>query len=267
MRLALAIVIATLAGGCPSGGGSFPNPRPQATAPDVVARLAKQRETRRSYVAKTIMDYWLGKDRVKGSVWVMGTAQRQVRFNAFSPNDDVLVDMACNGTSFTYVNMQQNCQIAGPCDRSSIAQLLHVELEPDDFAAFAVGVPPVMANATGTVTWDSKKGYERLALTSPQGKQSLVIDAREGRSDVLSAELVGSDGKVVWSVENADFKSVKDAAGVEHRVPGKTRFKAPNQAADLLVDWNERELNKELTADKFIVPVPQGLPPCGATAK
>ncbi|MEJ7601082.1 MAG: hypothetical protein WKG01_24475 [Kofleriaceae bacterium] len=265
MRLAPVTVCALLAAGCPSGGGAYKQPSPAATAPDIVARLAKLRDTRRSYVAKTIMDYWLGKDRLKGEVWVMGTANRQVRFNAYSPQQSVLVDMACNGTNFTFVDMQNNCQLAGPCDKSSIAQLLRVELEPDDFAGFAVGVPPVLANAIGTVTWDAKQGYERVALSSPQGKQSIVIDAREGRSDVLSSELVGPDGKVVWSVENAEFTSIKDEAGVAHRVPGKTRFKAPDRAADLLVDWTERQLNKDLPADKFVVPVPSNLPACGAT--
>jgi len=259
--------VAMLAAGCPSSGGKYVQQNPKVTAPDVVARLAKLRESRKSYVAKTVMDYWLGKDRMKGEVWVMGTASRQVRFNAYSPQQSVLVDMGCNGTEFTFIDMQNNCQLAGSCDKTSIAQLLRVELEPDDFAAFAVGVPPVAADSTGTVTWDSKNGYERVALTSAQGKQSLVIDAREGRSDVLSAELVGPDGKVVWSVENKDFTSITDAAGVSHRVPKLTRFKSPVQGADLLVDWKERELNKELGADKFTVPVPAQLPRCGATPK
>ena len=266
MRLAL-IMLAALACGCPGGGGKYVQSNPKITAADVVARLAKLREGRKSYVAKTVMDYWLGKDRLKGEVWVMGTANRQVRFNAYSPQQSVLVDMGCNGQEFTFIDMQNNCQLAGPCDRSSIAQLLRVELEPDDFAAFAVGVPPVAPGSTGTVTWDSKTGYERVALSSAQGKQSLVIDAREGRSDVLSADLVGPDGKVVWSVENKDFTSITDAAGVAHRVPKLTRFKSPIQGADLLVDWKERELNKELPPEKFDVPIPAGLPRCGATPK
>jgi len=267
MRLALITLAATLAAGCPSGGGKYVQQNPKTTASDVVARLAKLREARKSYVAKTVMDYWLGKDRVKGEVWVMGTSTRQVRFNAYSPQQSVLVDMGCNGSEFTFIDMQNNCQLVGPCDRGSIAQLLRVELEPDDFAAFAVGVPPVAADSTGTVTWDANNGYERLALTSPQGKQSVVIDAREGRSDVLSSELVGPDGKVVWSVENKDFTSVTDGAGVAHRVPKLTRFKSPVQGADLLVDWKERELNKELGPEKFTVPVPPDLPRCGATPK
>jgi Domain of unknown function (DUF4292) len=198
-------------------------------------------------------------------VLVMGTAQRQVRFNALSPQGGgVLADMACNGKDFSYVDFQNNCQLTGPCTRSSIAQLLRVELAPDDFFSLALGVVPVHPEATGTVAWDASKGHERVELQSPAGKQTIVIDARDGRSDVLSSQLVAPDGKVVWSIENADFQVVKDARSGEHRLPGKTRFKSPIQEADLLVDWKERAVNVTIDPAKFTVNVPAGLPECGS---
>jgi hypothetical protein len=268
MRLAWSLpVLVSLACGCPRGGGSYKLPPTMATAKDVTAMLAKQREARSSFIAESVMDYWLGKDRVKGTVLVMGTPKRQVRFNALSPQGGgVIADMACNGTDFAYVDFQNNCQLTGPCTRSSIAQLLRVELDPEDFFALAVGSVPVDPAATGTVVWDSSKGREKVKLESPAGTQTIVIDARDGHSDVLSSELVGKDGKVVWSVENADFEAVKDAAGVEHRLPGKTRFKSPSQQADLLVEWKERKLNETIDPAKFTVKVPEGLSTCGSQA-
>jgi hypothetical protein len=266
MRLAWIIAAATLACGCPHNG-SYQQPAQLPTAKDVIARLAKLRDARTSFRVQTTMDYWLGKQRVKGKVRVMGTSKRQVRFNAIKPDDTVLVDMACNGTDFTFVDFQNNCQLAGPCNKSSIASLLHVELEPDDFHAFAQGVPPVIDNADGTVTWDAKHGQERVALEGPAGKQTLVIDARDNHFDVVSSELRDPAGKVVWSVENSDFHEVKDVTGTPQRVPGKTRFKNPRQEADLLVDWldEERAINLEIDAAKFTVPIPSGLPSCGGT--
>jgi len=264
MRLVAFSVIALLACGCPHNG-SFKQPANLPTAKDVIDRLAKERQARKTFKVETLMDYWIGKDRVKGKVLVMGTSSRQVRFNAVKPDDTVLVDMACNGTDFTFVNFQDNCQLAGPCNKSSIASLLRVELEPDDFHQFAQGTPPIPDQSTGTVTWDAKNGYERVQLESPAGKQSIVIDARDDRFEVLSSELVGRDGKTVWSVENTDFQTVKDTAGVAHRVPGKTRFKSPRENADLLVEWkaDQRTINEELAATKFVVPIPAGLPQCG----
>jgi hypothetical protein len=264
MRLACSLLAVCLACGCPPKGSTHKPPAALPSAKDVIARLAKLRAARSSFTAESVMDYWLGKDRVKGTVLVMGTAQRQVRFNALSPQGgSVLADMACNGTAFAYVDFQNNCQLTGPCTRSSIAQLLRVELEPEDFFSLALGVVPIHPQAAGTVEWDAAKGHERVVLESPAGKQTIVIDARDGRSDVLSSQLVRADGKVVWSVENTDFQTVKDASSGEHRLPGKTRFKSPTQEADLLVEWKERAVNVAINPTKFTVNVPAGLPPCG----
>jgi hypothetical protein len=264
MRLAGSVLAVCVACGSPQKGASTPPPPGLASAKDVIARLTKERAARTSFTAESVMDYWLGKDRVKGTVLVMGTAQRQVRFNALSPQGGgVLADMACNGTDFAYVDFQNNCQLTGPCTRASIAQLLHVELAPEDFFSLALGAVPIHPEATGTVEWDAAKGQERVALTSPAGKQAIVLDARDGRADVLSSQLVGPDGKVVWSVENADFQAVKDAKGGEHRLPGKTRFRSPREEADLLVEWKERAVNPTIDPAKFRVNVPAGLPACG----
>ena len=256
--------VASLAG-CPGpGGGSRQPPAQLPSAEQVVAQLTKLRAERASFTAESVMDYWVGDNRVKGTVLVMGTSQRQVRFNALSPQGGgVLVDMACNGTDFAYVDFQHNCQLTGPCTRQSIASLLRVELEPEDFEALAVGVAPVDPQATGTVTWDASKGLEVVKLTSPAGTQTIAIDASGGRTDVVSSELVGPDGKVVWSVQNSDFQTVKDAKGGEHRLPGKTRFKSPQQKADLLVEWKERTLNVTIDPAKFTVAVPPALARCG----
>jgi hypothetical protein len=265
---ALAIAaLATAALGC---GGSHraaahPQPASLASAPAVSAHLSALRARRGSFTAESVMDYWLGKDRVKGTVLVMGTAQRQLRLNALSPQGGgVLADLACNGADFAYVDFQSNCQLSGPCTRASIAALLRVELEPEDFHALALGVVPVDSGATGTVAWDAATGQERVTLQSAAGTQTLVIDAREGRFDVLASELVGPDGKVAWSVENADFAEAADATGAVHRLPRRTRFRSPAQSADLLVEWRARTLNVAIDPAKFTVAVPAGLARCGA---
>jgi hypothetical protein len=262
MKIGLGLAAVVFACGCPSGGGGqYKQPANMPTAEAIVAQLAKTRESRKAFRAESVMDYWLGDQRVKGTVLVMGTDQRQVRFNAISPQNDVLADMACNGQDFAMVNMQKNCQLTGPCSKQSLATFLRVELEPEDVLHLALGTVPVPAQSTGKVTWDSSKGYERVELTSPEGTQKIVIDAREGRSDVVSSEL-SKDGKVVWSVENTDFTDVKDEAGGTHRLPGKTRFKSPQQKADLLVEWKERTVNPAIDPEKFNVKIPDGLPRC-----
>jgi len=258
MRLGLLVVL--LLCGCPGGGGAnHPKPANEPSVADVVDRLAKERDALHAFKAKSVMDYWFGSNRVKGTVLVMGEAGAKVRFNALSPaGGDVMADLACDGTNFVYHDYQHNCTLSGPCNRQSIANLLHVELEPDDFLHLALGTVPVLPNPTGTVTWDAGKGYWQVALSSPQGTQKISIDARDQHWDVVASELKRSDGGVVWGVENQGFH---DVAG--HRIPGKTRFKSPEQKEDLIVDWETQEVNPQLDASKFTFAPPAGLGTCG----
>jgi hypothetical protein len=247
-------LLVTLAG-CP-GHPAYPDPK--ATLPDVLAHLTKQRDELTSFVADSTMDYWLGDQRAKGEVLVMGAVGAKLRFAALSPaGGSTMAEMACDGTNFVYVDYQKNCTLSGPCDQRSIAQFFRIELQPDDFVHLALGTPPVI-EGTGTLSWDSGSGQEKMQLTGAGGTQRLAI--KYDTFDVVSSELVGSDGKVRWSVENADFTVIDG-----HRLPGKTRFKSPANQQDLLVDWgstSNRKVNTALDAQKFVLQAPQGLPGC-----
>lgn len=259
MKLALALLVLA---GCP---GTKDNVRtyPEPKIPDVVARFAKQRAALSSFSGQSVMEYWLGKDRVKGDVLVMGKPGAHVRFAALSPaGNSTLAEMACDGKQFAYLDLQKNCQLTGPCDVNSIAQFLRVQLEPEDFVGLALGTPPILANPTGTVTWDGKSGHEQIALSSPEGKQTFEIDARGGKWDVIKSTRTGADGKLVWSVENFDFTDVKDDAGAMQRVPLKSHVTSPQGKADLSVEWKDRALNKAIDDGKFVMTIPDGLPSC-----
>jgi hypothetical protein len=254
MRRALTLL---LLAGCPHG--STPSSQPDLTVAQVVDRLAKARAELTAFRADSTMDYWLGSQRLKGEVLVMGTTGAKVRFAALSPaGGSTMVEMACDGTNYTLVDHQNNCARSGACDQQSIAQFFHIELAPDDFVHLALGTPPVIASPTGTITWDSNKGVHRVALTGGEGTEKLAIDTTQGRFDVVDCELVGPDGKTRWSVANTDFTEVGG-----HRVPGKTRFRSPTRQEDLLVDWGSSfEVNPALDASKFALTAPAGLPLC-----
>jgi len=260
MRFALLLLVLAA---CPGGSG-VNRPYPTPTADDLVARLAKKRAELTSFTADSTMDYWLANQRAKGEVLIMGKPGAQVRFAALSPaGGSTLAEMACDGHSFVYVDYQNNCALTGPCDKSSIAQFFRIELAPDDFFHLAVGTPPVIDGATGALTWDPSNGTEKLTLKSAAATEKLTIDMKSNRFDVLDSELVGADGKTVWSVANTDFTDVDG-----HRLPGKTRFKSPDNNEDLLVEWgDQRKLNMDLPASKFVLQAPAGLPMCGQTVQ
>jgi hypothetical protein len=235
------------------------------TVAEVVDRLAHARDELHSFTGEAVMEYWLGGDRFKGDVLAMGEVGAKVRIAALSPaGGSTLAEMACDGTQFVSVNYQNNCVLTGPCTKQSIATFFGIELAPDDFLHLALGTPPVVAQAHGSVTWDADKGVQRVELEGEGGKQTISIDDRDHHGDVVESTLVAPDGTPVWSVKNAAFDSARDPAGKEHRVPGKSHFTTPNQQkADLTVEWRQRSVNVAIEARKFTIAVPPGLPTCG----
>ena len=266
MKLALSAAVALLACGCPGNGGGakFPRTGPAPTPDQILARLAEKRAALHTFAGASVMDYFIGDQRLKGDVLVMGKPDRRVRFAALSPaGGSTIADMACDGSNFAFVDQQSNCQLTGPCDRSSIATFLRVELEPDDFVALALGNPPVPAGAAGTVAWDANRGVELVELSGAGGKLSLVIDSKGGNFDVLEAKSIAPDGAIAWQVKNAEFGPVTDEAGKTHRIPKKTKLESPRQKADLEVVWGERKFNQPIDQERFVLEVPAGLKRCG----
>jgi len=260
-RSFVAAALLVMACGCP-GNGVGQRPYAAPTDKTVTEKLGAARTAMTSFRGDSTMDYWLNGQRAKGEVLVMGKLGKMVRFAALSPaGGATLAEMACDGTNFVYMDMQNNCVLTGPCDARSIATFFNIELEPDDFLHLALGTPPTLAGATGTVTWDGSKGYERVELKSAEGSQKLTIDARENRWDVLDSELKGADGKVRWSVANTNFEKVEGSG--DRRVPKKSQFKSPTNSQDLLVQWDSLEVNVQLQPAQFQMQVPEGLPTCG----
>src|SRR4029079_13792016 len=99
-----------------------------------------------------------------------------------------IAEMACAGSRFVSVNHQNNCVLTGPCDQQSIATFFGIELAPDDFLHLALGTPPVVEQAHGTVTWDAGKGLHRAVREGAGGKQTLAIDDRDQHWDVIESE-------------------------------------------------------------------------------
>ena len=264
-----AITLALLAGhtGCSCmGGRTIPRPYPAPTADDVNQHLAAARARARSFQVESVMDYWVGKDRVKGTVLMMGQVGARMRINALNPTGgNVAADLACDGVGYQLIDYNNDCQLTGPCTRQSVAQLLRVSLEPDDFLLLVMGTTPVIADTGGTLAWDAKTGREVLTLTSADGQltQKIALDGRDRRWDVLESEVFDGQGNSLWKLQNKDFEAQDAVDGASFRVPGKTRFTQPMDKADLLVRWSERTLNPTLDAAKFQMTIPPGLKTCG----
>jgi hypothetical protein len=252
-----------LAAGCPHGG--TPQPSGQApTVAEIVDRLTKAKDELHSFTGEAVMEYWLGSDRFKGDVLAMGEPGAKVRIAALSPaGSSTVAEMACDGSKFVSVNYQANCVLTGPCNKQSIASFFGIELAPDDFLHLALGTPPLIAQPTGSVTWDADHGVYQVKLSGSDGTQTLALAVHDQQWDVVESERIGRDGRPEWTVKNAAFTDARDPEGKPHRVPGKSRFTTPNrERADLSVEWRERTVNLPLAAEKFTIAPPAGLPTC-----
>ncbi len=209
------------------------------------------------------MEYWVGDERIKTTVYVMGERGAKVRFNALNPTGgDVAADLACDGRDFKFVDYNNNCELTGPCTKSAIAQLLRVSLAPDDFLMLATGGTPIIEFAESAVRWDAKNANEILELIGSGQKQTIVLDGKEQSWDVLSSTVHDAEGKVEWKLTNKDFSVHQTEDGKSLRLPARTRFEQPKNKAELTIRWDERNVNTELSQDKFEIELP-GLPLCG----
>jgi len=259
-----------------------------------VQTLSNRSALANSFLAESRMEYWVGAERIKTTVYVMGERGAKVRFNALNPTGgDIAADLACDGIDFKFVDYNNNCELTGPCTKSAIAQLLRVSLAPDDFLMLATGGTPIIEFRESKVRWDAenanevlellgdgqtqtivldgrkfreskvrKNSNEAIELVGRGQKQTTVLDGREKTWDVLSSTVLDAQGKVEWKLTNKGFSDHKTEDGRSIRLPARTRFEQPANKAELTIRWDERNINTELSQDKFEIELP-GLPLCG----
>jgi hypothetical protein len=262
----IALVLGTAYAGCSCTrrkpvNRSYPEPGTE----EILAHLADVQRHARAFQVESVMDYWIGDERVKGTVLLMGRKGARVRINALNPTgDNVAADLACDGIGFEYIDYNNNCQLTGLCTKRSIAELLRISLEPDDFLLMVMGTTPVIADAQGTVTWDERHGREVVELVAPDNRftQTIVLDGRDRSWDVLSSEVRDVRGNVLWRLRNKGFEALTAQDGRTFRVPGKSQLEQPQDKADLLVQWKKRVFNLDIETAKFDMEIPPGLPSC-----
>ncbi len=266
-RLAFLPLALVLLAGCPH---HYKRKYPEPTVEEVLLHLQEQRAALSSYRSNANkMDFWAGDDRIRGDVHVQGKLGAFVRMQAENPAGGTAADLACDGANFVYIDRLNNCQLTGPCTAESIAALLRIPLEPDDFLYLALGATPVIDGAQGKLTWSSRSGREVIKLEGTGGmQQTIELDGRDGQKtwDVMKSEVRGADGKVVWTVEHKSYRTMNDEHGKPMRVPGKSNIKTPEAKSDLLVEWassaEDRKINLDLEDDLFYLE-PEPVPTCG----
>jgi hypothetical protein len=229
----------------------------------VLAYLAALRERVHTLRAETLSDARIGDERANLTVYILAGWGGRLRYMAMNPGGGAMAaDLASDGSQFCFIDANHNCGECGPATPENVGQLLRVVMQPDDVVAMMFGGTPLLTGAKATLGWDTDGGHELLDLAAADGsRQHIVLDGVGHRWDVLSSEVRGSDGKLVFRIRHKDFHAVKTATGATVRVPGKSFFEQPGN--DALIRWKEQEVDVELDESKFRMSVPDGLQACG----
>ena len=153
--------------------------------------------------------------------------------------------------------MHQDCHACGPATPENVGQLVRIVMPPDDVVAFLAGGSPVIVHDRAAVTWDADDAHEVLTLTSATHVQTIVLDGKDHRWDVLEAEVKTTAGKLVWRARHKEFHAVGAT-----RLPGKSLFEQPGES--VLIDWKKQEVGVAVDVPRsWTIDVPPGLRRCG----
>jgi outer membrane lipoprotein-sorting protein len=249
--------------GCPLPPAQRPYPPPSAA--ELLAWLRARADHLRSLRAVAKVDHLAdGGQRVKVKVTMLLARPDKLRFEAESPFGGTLAYLTANGHDFSLLDVRQNRFLIGPANTCNVARLIRLTLPPEDVVTVLMGSVP-LAGDPAAVSWDpSHGGREVLTLHTPDGgNETIKLDARDKRWDIMAAERTDAQGQVLWRL--------RDDSWSEHegiRMPDTIHVEDPAHHADALIKMRSMELNVELPDSVFQLQPPDKItpeqPPCNS---
>jgi hypothetical protein len=246
----VSLVLALALGAC----GGVPRPRDAIRdATEMMRLLGQIRGQARSLRARGKADHFGPDGRVRGTVYIFVEADGRLRFEALTPLDTPAATLASDGTTFTLLDARERTWYTGPARPCNIARLLQIPMEGRDVAAILLGGTPIIAHDRSRLEWDDD-GFYALTLERGAVRQRIEIAPDRRRLDVLRS-VVRDDRGVVWELEHEDHARI---SGVPF--PKKIHFVNAREDADVLVQYQDVDLNPELPPDAWSVAAPEGMP-------
>lgn len=248
----VAAALACLGASC----GGVPRPRDGVRdAAEMMRMLGEIRGRARSLRARGKADHFGPDGRVRGTVYFFVEASGRLRFEALTPLDTAAASLASDGTTFSLLDARERVYYTGPAEPCNIARLLRIPMEGRDVATILLGGTPLIDHESARLDWDDD-GFYVLKLTGRQAglRQRVEIAADRRRLDVLRSVVEEGDD-VVWELELEDLTRV---SGIPF--PKKIHFVNQREDADVLVQYQQIELNPSLPEDAWTIPAPEGIP-------
>jgi hypothetical protein len=230
-------------------------PYPAPSAEELLAAVRTRQQKLTSMRAEARADHMgEGGERVKLTINMLLAEGGKLRLEAESPVGGAVATLTADGQRFSLLDARNNRFLVGPARPCNIARLIRVQLEPEDAVQALTGSAPA-GGTPAEVGWDSSSGgREMLTLATPDGgRETLWLDSRDRRWDVVRAEKKDAGGRLVWKLAHEDFE---EAGGF--RLPKRTTVEDPPHKADVQIRFRSREPNVQAPADAFKLE-PKGL--------
>ena len=237
--------------GCPVA-----RPRDAITEPGELLRLyAGLRARAKSLRAIARVDHFGEGGRVRGKVYVFVERPAKLRFETVTPFDNALSTLVSDGANFALLDARANRFYRGPADACNVSRLLRIPLPPEDVANALLGGTPLIAHRSSRLAWDDD-GFYALSLEGIEDgvRQSIHFAPSPSRLDVIESVVRDRRG-VVFRLAFDDPRTVE---GVP--LPMKIRFEMPRADADVLVRYDDVDVNPNLPADAWTLAPPPGAP-------
>jgi len=197
-----------------------------------------------SLKAETRSDFRLGKERVNLTVHMLAAWGGKLRFQAMSPQGSTAADLASDGKTYCFMDVNANCAECGPAMPENVARLIRIPLEPDQVVAVLMGSAPILDGEPALAWKDDSGGREVLTVQKDGWTERIELDGTAKRWDVLEAELKDPSGKVAWTLRHKDFHDVGAM-----RLPGASLFEQRGDTVRIL--WKEQTVGEAIPDAKF----------------
>jgi hypothetical protein len=266
--LAAAALLALVGAGC-GCGTQFVAQRPYPT-PDGQALLGELRARRQALAAadlETRTTSWLGGQRTRAGVLMLVERSGRLRFEAEVALQGTVATLVTDGTTFSFLDLQNNLFRRGPACPENVATLIPVTLRPAEIASILLGDAPLSPSARAVgLGWDGKTAADVLEVEDA-GAGSAVTrhlwismrpGAKGGRWQVVGVEAAAPAGGR-WRVAFEELTPVEGVpGGFSH--PKVIRFAEPGKSFDDGVEIvvKERVLNPSFKPQAFTLSPPAG---------
>lgn len=257
--LALALLVAGLAGCLPRWRAAPPVPPRPAHVAALLAGLEARREALGALRARIRARYEGpgGRQAVRAAVAARRPAS--LRLDFLSPFGVALAAATTDGGSLWVMAPGQGVRYEGRADPKSLGRLLHIRLAPADAVEILLGQPPLRVAAG-----DGELGYEpggggggagRFRVRLPLGDGGLEALWFDGASHLpVGVTELDSEGRVVLRAEFAEYAPAPRNPAAALVFPRRVVVETPPEGVRLEISYEHVELNPHLPTRLFAPP-------------